>query len=346
MSLAARLDNQDLIDGPLHAHRPGHSYEWSHAVMQASPHAIIAFDRRGNVTLWNPAAERLLGWKAREVLGRPLECFPTGFHNACFIDVERSIDLKLLSEVETRGNHRDGTPVDLSVSRVGVYDGDGRLSHVVAFLTDVTELRRTARALRESEEQRRALAESCEVLRCQAIEDELTGLYNRRGFMIVAEHHLKLATRMGTRMSLLLADMDDLKAINDRLGHQKGDEAIATVGRILKKNCRESDVVSRFGGDEFAILMLDALPDNAAVLVQRIQNALSAVNADEWYSHPLSLSIGLAHVETGSCAPINELLVKADRLMYEEKRATRRLCGDGGKVHLRSSLRSKAKALQ
>ncbi len=100
-------------------------------------------------------------------------------------------------------------------------------------------------------------------LRGLSLTDELTGLLNRRGFTTIAQGHLRLASRTGQRFLLLFADVDGLKQINDTFGHHEGDLALARVSEVLRRTFRQSDVVARFGGDEFAILALAAIASSA-----------------------------------------------------------------------------------
>ena len=118
---------------------------------------------------------------------------------------------------------------------------DGRVRAVTVVSKEITELK-------QLEQRMQALS----------TRDELTGLYNRRGFSGLAEHRLKLAERQGSGVTLLFADLDNLKRINDTHGHIAGDRTIRDAGRMLAQACRESDIVARLGGDEFAILLADA----------------------------------------------------------------------------------------
>jgi diguanylate cyclase (GGDEF)-like protein len=87
--------------------------------------------------------------------------------------------------------------------------------------------------------------------------DELTGLYNRRGFFVSAQQQLKLANRYNKGIFIFSADLDDLKIINDNFGHKTGDSALVETANILKKTFRESDIIARIGGDEFVILGME-----------------------------------------------------------------------------------------
>jgi diguanylate cyclase (GGDEF)-like protein len=157
------------------------------------------------------------------------------------------------------------------------------------------------------------------VLRGLALTDELTGLYNRRGFLSIGGQHLKLADRAKREMVLLLVDFDHLKEINDTLGHQDGDRALIETANILTDTFRRSDVVARIGGDEFAVLAIEARKNNVESLTTRLQKNLDAYNAGEGHSYKLSLSVGVSFYYPEHPCLIDELVDRADRSMYEQK---------------------------
>src|SRR6266478_536376 len=152
-----------------------------------------------------------------------------------------------------------------------------------------------------------------------ALTDELTGLYNRRGFMALAERQLKLARRSGRGMLLFMTDVDCLKQINDSFGHFEGDRALKRTADVLEETFRGSDVVARLGGDEFAVLAIEAAGHSEATIKTRLFECLKSISADE-SRYEISLSLGLARFDPSSCTSIGELMVKADQDMYEQKR--------------------------
>ena len=158
-----------------------------------------------------------------------------------------------------------------------------------------------------------------ELLRSLSLEDDLTGLYNRRGFRTLAEQQLKLARRQKHPQLLLFADLDGLKQINDTLGHDAGNRALVEVARLLESVFRESDILARVGGDEFAAL-LDA-EDGAAGhhLAHRLNTRLVELNRAPGRSYPLSLSLGVAVCDPEHPLSLDELIRQADRAMYDEK---------------------------
>ena len=151
--------------------------------------------------------------------------------------------------------------------------------------------------------------------------DELTGLYNRRGFTLLADQEIKLAHRMKRSLLLFFGDVDNLKAINDTLGHVQGDLALKQVAASLKECFREADILARIGGDEFVVLAVDASVESAEILTNRIHAALEAQNQQGNGNYQLSLSIGVAPYDLANPCTLSELIAQADSLMYEQKRA-------------------------
>jgi diguanylate cyclase (GGDEF)-like protein len=157
-----------------------------------------------------------------------------------------------------------------------------------------------------------------------ALTDELTGLYNRRGFMALAERQLKLGRRSGRGMLLFVMDVDRLKQINDSFGHFEGDRALKCTADALEETFRDSDVVARLGGDEFAVLAIEASGHSEATIKTRLFECLKAIGAQQ-PSYEISLSLGVARFDPRNRTSIGELMVKADQAMYEQKRRRSRL---------------------
>src|SRR6266436_7974890 len=152
-----------------------------------------------------------------------------------------------------------------------------------------------------------------------ALTDELTGLYNRRGFMAMAERQMRLGRRTGRGMLLFMMDVDRMKHINDSFGHSEGDRALKRTADALEETFRDSDVVARLGGDEFAVLAIEATGRNEATIKTRLFECLRAIGAEQ-PGYEISLSFGVARFDPSNSTSIGELMVKADQAMYERKR--------------------------
>jgi diguanylate cyclase (GGDEF)-like protein len=152
-----------------------------------------------------------------------------------------------------------------------------------------------------------------------ALKDELTGLYNRRGFLALADRQLKLARRSGRSLLLFFIDVDGLKEINDVFGHAEGDASLKRMAEALEMTFRDSDVVARWGGDEFAILAIEASGQSESAIRDRLAEYLnSASHSDS--SYEFSVSLGTARFDPWKPTSIRELIAEADQAMYEQKR--------------------------
>ena len=187
-----------------------------------------------------------------------------------------------------------------------VKDKQGNIIAGIESLRDVTE--------------RRLIEEKLHAL---TMRDDLTGIYNRRGFFAMADQQLKFAKRMNRRMLVFSADLDNLKVINDTFGHKEGDLALTEAAGIIKETFRESDIVARIGGDEFVILQMEDHSNNSEILTRRLENNFSKRNADSDKPYSLSLSTGISYYEPSSLYSIDELLIQADKVLYAEKKLKR-----------------------
>lgn len=154
-----------------------------------------------------------------------------------------------------------------------------------------------------------------------SLHDELTGLYNRRGFFTLAEHLLKTAKRQQAGLFMLYCDLDGLKGINDALGHQKGDWVLIDTANILKETFRGSDIIARIGGDEFVVMPIETTGDNLEVVINRLQKAVEMDNTKSKREYKLSISTGTAYFDPLSPCTIDELLSQADKSMYKQKKS-------------------------
>lgn len=154
-----------------------------------------------------------------------------------------------------------------------------------------------------------------------SITDELTGLNNRRGFLLLAEQQLKLARRINTSACLLFIDLDGLKLVNDCLGHEVGDRLIVDAAQVLKQTFRESDVVARLGGDEFAVFVPGCSAGEE--VIDRLQANVIQFNQPGERPYRLSMSIGLTVCQINLDSSLEQMMIQADRLMYAHKQAKR-----------------------
>ncbi|MHB1389803.1 MAG: GGDEF domain-containing protein [Thermoleophilia bacterium] len=165
------------------------------------------------------------------------------------------------------------------------------------------------------------------LLRRMSLVDDLTGLYNRRGFMTLADQHMKTAVRDNKRPIILFADLDDMKWINDTLGHAAGDRALAAAAGILRETFRDSDIIARMGGDEFVVFALETPGSDADSLLFRLNRNLETFNAGSGTPSRVMLSIGVAQYNPDDPTSIETLLSRADERMYAQKMKKKRVAG-------------------
>jgi diguanylate cyclase (GGDEF)-like protein len=154
-------------------------------------------------------------------------------------------------------------------------------------------------------------------LREMSLTDPLTGVYNRRGFDLLGEQALRDARRSSTPLTVLFFDVDELKSVNDRFGHEVGSQFLQDMARLLRQTFREADIVARIGGDEFAVIM----HGEAANAVARVDAAAILLNREHGRRFPIGYSVGVATAAPDDEGSLDRLAGRADAMMYEQKRA-------------------------
>lgn len=163
-----------------------------------------------------------------------------------------------------------------------------------------------------------------EEVRVLSLTDELTGLYNRRGFLFLAEQQWKVGCRNWTPYVLVFLDLDGLKRVNDTYGHEIGDKMISDMAKVLKNTLRKSDLVARLGGDEFVIFAMNRNSD-AQAIPNRLQAAIDEFNDNEAKNYQLSASMGVVFCDPYQKTSIENLIAQADEAMYLKKRAKKQV---------------------
>lgn len=273
------------------------------SVLNAAPDAIVTMDAEQRIVEWNPGAQKLFGYSAEEAIGNQLDELIT---NPEIIDeavgytsqVQRGQEILPTEAIRFR---KDGSQVEVILAGSPIIM-EGKLIGAIGVYTDISD-----RVRMENE------------LRAMALRDDLTGLYNRRGFSILAEQQLKIASREKHKMLLLYMDLDDLKTINDCYGHPKGDQALQGVGRTLQETFRKSDLIARIGGDEFVVLALESESSSADALLKRLDEKLEINNMQSDQCFQIAVSVGCVQFDPENPCTLIELLDRADQSMYDQK---------------------------
>jgi len=277
------------------------------AVLETALDGIVAVDDSGAIVEFNPAAERMFGRTRSEVVG------------ASIVDLliaprQRETFRRALLE---RGEAGQGVRTELHAIRADGSEFPIEISVSPAYL--VGRRRLLTLSVRDISDHKRHE----QALRMLSMVDELTRLYNRRGFLTFAEQQLRMAQRSGSPVWLMFADVDDFKQINDRHGHDEGDRALQEVARLMREVFRRSDVIARFGGDEFVVLAVETSRPGAERLAMRLQQHLEARGRAGDKPYALSVSIGRAFYDPARPCSIEELIKRADARMYDQKQRRR-----------------------
>ena len=209
----------------------------------------------------------------------------------------------LTCQLEKRYTHKLGHDVWVSSSASLVRDAQSRPFHFIFQIQDITERKRAEAAIQTL-----------------SLADELTGLYNRRGFLAFSRQHLNSLSRTNKGVAIVYADLDGLKRINDSFGHTEGDRALIKTAELLKETFRSSDILGRLGGDEFTVLAAVDPEDGVENLIARLEQKFENYNALKNSPYQLSISLGVAQLDSDGTQTMEDLMALADLAMYENKR--------------------------
>lgn len=282
------------------------------AIMENATDCIVTVNEQGLIESFNTAACVTFGYHREQVIGQSVQMLmPEALRGAHAAGLRRYLEggtrhVVGKGLVELQGRRDDGSvfPLELGLNEVWV---DGKRLFI-GILRDITARKQTEQTIREL-----------------SLEDELTGLRNRRGFMTLANAEFLLARRMKRGLALFYADLDGMKTINDTHGHAQGDNALRDVADILRKTFRDSDIIARLGGDEFAVLALETRQQKPEQIIQRLNERISEHNRSQGRPYALSLSIGAVHVDPEAGMTMESMLARADAEMYRVKQARGKL---------------------
>lgn len=272
------------------------------SVVHNSPVAIMTTDPQGVIQTWNRAAEELFGWTETEVHGGHDPSIPSDRREDARLYRQRVMRGEKVWEVEARRVRKDSAPLDVLLSAAPLYGPDGTtITSVITFCSDLTERKQQAQRVRHL-----------------ATHDALTGLPNRR----ILEDHLARAVEKMKRGqgggALLLLDLDSFKGINDQLGHAMGDQFLIQIARVLEETMSAGDVVTRFGGDEFAILLERVTPAEARAAAEKVRAAVAAhrfAHEEQIFDTTASVGIAPVSVESG----VEGVMMMADTALHMAK---------------------------
>ena len=273
--------------------------------LDAAIDPILITGRDTRVVFVNEAFARLTGYTPEEILGQSARMLYPSHQDPLFY---RNLRVCLREGKPFRATftyrHKSGRPIHVEQSIAPVGDGRGRISHYISTGKDVSE-----RVERESR------------LMEMATIDSLTGLLNRHAGAEQLYRLVGQAQASVRPLSVIMADIDHFKAINDVHGHKAGDDALVCVGRVLKSCVRAGDRAIRGGGEEFLVVLPGVALAQAMELAERLRSKVGAARVNEMGLFSLSVSAGVAEMAAGESA--SELLRRADLAMYRAKRQGR-----------------------
>jgi diguanylate cyclase (GGDEF)-like protein/PAS domain S-box-containing protein len=280
------------------------SEERYRSLVESTEDSVYLVDRNCNYLFMNKKHLSRLGLPEDMYMGQPFSKFHSPEETGLFAEkIKKVFETRAFVQNEYK-SLKDGRYFLQTFSPVK--DPDGDVTAVTITSKEITERKKME-----------------EKLHLQSITDELTGLYNRRGFFALAEKQLKVANRMNSGLLLLYVDLDNLKQINDRHGHEEGDEALKEIATILKEVFRGADIIARLGGDEFVILALESPETNIETINARLTSHLDIYNTHANKDYSLSISLGVTRCNSEYPLTTDSLLSMADKLMYEQKRQKR-----------------------
>jgi diguanylate cyclase (GGDEF)-like protein/PAS domain S-box-containing protein len=273
------------------------------AAVKSADAFILVLDRAGRILQANRTVELATGYADDDLLGRKfISVLPIRAAAASFDwGLRRLAEGAVAYPFESHWVSSTGERLLVAGSLTPLRDADGALSHVVVTASDVTQ----SRALEDE-------------LRALSLRDDMTGLHNRRGFSLLAEQRLKDDRRSESTLTIIYADVDHLKSINDSFGHNAGDIALVLCAQALEETFRESDIVARIEGDEFVVLAEKDTRDLDTV-ARRLDQALDRRAAASGLRFPVSLTIGSAHSRPPHELSMDDMLKQAGHLMCERK---------------------------
>jgi diguanylate cyclase (GGDEF)-like protein/PAS domain S-box-containing protein len=292
--------------------------------LENTPDHMYMKDADGRFTRLSASLARWMGADdPREVLGRT----DADFFDPAHAEPARAAELEVMRTgepivgLEEREIWHDGRVTWVSTTKVPLRTRDNRLIGIFGLSRDITERKLADELAAQQARQLERLAVQLEQL---TLQDELTGLYNRRGLDLLGGSAVDRAARDGTPLCVLFIDLDGLKTINDGHGHAAGDAALTTAAGIVRDAVRVTDAVGRIGGDEFAAVLVGVTAAEAETLCDRVRRAAQTRRPA---GHPLSVSIGVAALVPGELETLDELIAAADRDMYDGRRRRRGAAG-------------------
>lgn len=297
-------------------------------VMNKISSAVISTDSQMKITYWNKSAEILYGWQESEVLGRMIdEVCRTEFPDGQQEIAKKTLLVDKTWRGELKQHHRTGEEIWVDASVTLLEDDNGKYIGGVTINHNVTERKLAEDELRRTKESieqiNLTLRRAFEREQLASRTDSLTGVFNRRYFFELLGYEFAASRRYERPLSIVMFDVDFLKKINDTYGHQVGDEVLKKAADVVRGELRASDVLARYGGDEFVILLSNSDEQDASMVLERIYREFQSayIRADE-KKLGVTISAGIASIQL-DMERADQLVMQADRALYIAKNSGR-----------------------
>ena len=278
--------------------------------LEFSANGVVITNKQGAIEYINPAFTRITGYAPEEVIGKNPSILKSGEHSEEFYkDLWSTIQKGEVWRGEMTNRRKDGSLYWEYQTITPVKDENGTITHFVAIKENVTERKQA-----EQELERLAMT------------DPLTGLANRRTFFDQAREFFNYAPHPVSQLSVFMLDIDQFKNVNDQFGHAVGDEVLQEIANRLSRSLRPGDLIGRYGGEEFAVLLPRTESKTAVQIAERLR--LTIANSPiETQQGNLSVTISVGISRSGEVATsLDDLLRYADEALYEAKRTGRNRC--------------------
>ncbi|WP_431233373.1 GGDEF domain-containing protein [Mycolicibacterium psychrotolerans] len=278
-----------------------------HSIVETLPDIVARMDRNHRHLYINPAIEQMTGLSPQAFIGRSKR--EVGLPPELVAQWESLVDTVLATAAPAEVEHELPTvhgSRQFLTRAVPEYRADGELATILSTSHDITELKSLQRQLA-------VLAST----------DPLTALLNRRGFEERAQAELSRARFGRGQLSLLLLDINNFKAINDKHGHMVGDHVLVAIAEVLRRAVGPDDFAARIGGDEFCVGLVESDGDSVRAAAERIRRRIRDLGTDDGCPCAVSVSIGLT-TDTGADQSVSDLMAHADQSMYADKSARRK----------------------
>ena len=287
------------------------SEEGLKTILSATPDPIAIYNNQGGTEYLNPAFIKLFGWSLDELEGKRIPFVPDDQKKITSEKVKELLSSGKKVQFESKRLTKKGRSIDVIISSSCIKDINGKISKLVVILKDITEQKQIRNELRLLNIK----------LEHKATHDSLTGAPNRGAILDRLRNELLRAKRGNLKLSIGICDIDHFKHVNDKYGHQAGDDVLFNFVKIIQKTLRPYDMVGRYGGEEFLLVIPD-LPDSIGMVEEKIYERVRAITADQKMvtrAGKISITISIGITSRRGDETADAMIARADAALYRAK---------------------------